>query len=52
MIPKVPSEPENNSRRSGPAAEAGARPMSSVPTGVMTRMPRSMSENRPYPAES
>ncbi len=51
MIPNTPSEPISSCRRSGPAADSGARPRSSTPAGVTARSPRTMSLNRPYPAE-
>ena len=49
--PNVPSDPRSHCRRSGPAAEAGARPASITPTGVTTVNPRTISSKRPYPAE-
>ena len=52
MIPNTPSEPISSCRRSGPAADSGARPRSSTPAGVTARSPRTMSLKRPYPAES
>ena len=52
MMPNTPSEPINSWRRSGPAADSGARPRSSTPAGVTARRPRTMSLKRPYPAES
>ena len=47
MIPNTPSEPISSWRRSGPAADSGARPRSSTPAGVTARSPRTMSLNRP-----
>ncbi|GAA0255831.1 hypothetical protein GCM10009527_059790 [Actinomadura nitritigenes] len=52
MTPNAPSEPRTSWRRSGPAADFGARPSSRVPSGVATVRPVTMSSNRPYPAEA
>ena len=49
--PNAPSEPSSHCRRSGPAADAGARLASIAPTGVTTVSPRTISSKRPYPAE-
>ena len=50
--PKAPSDPISHCRRSGPAADAGARPASITPIGVTTVSPRTISSKRPYPAEA
>lgn len=52
MTPKAPSEPRISWRRSGPAAERGARPVSMVPSGVARVRPSTISSKRPYPADA
>ena len=47
MTPKAPSEPSTSSRRSGPAALAGALPRVSVPIGVATVSPTTSASKRP-----
>jgi hypothetical protein len=43
----APSEPSSSWRRSGPAADAGARPSTSSPSGVAARSPSTSWSNRP-----
>jgi hypothetical protein len=47
ITPNAPSEPSTSARRSGPAADAGARPTESVPTGVAMRRATTSSSKRP-----
>ena len=47
ITPNAPSEPSTSSRRSGPAALAGALPSSSVPSGVATVRPTTSASKRP-----
>ncbi len=51
MMPRTPSLPRNSARRSGPAAEDGARPRRSVPRGVATTIASTVASLRPYPVE-
>ena len=55
ITPRVPSEPRISWRRSGPAADLGARPSFSVPAGVATRSPargHRSGHSRPRPGRS
>jgi hypothetical protein len=52
ITPKAPSEPSSSCRRSGPAADLGARPISRSPVGVATRRPSTISSKRPFPADA
>jgi hypothetical protein len=47
ITPKAPSEPSSSWRRSGPAADAGARPTASSPCGVAARRASTSWSNRP-----
>ena len=47
MTPRTPSLPRNRARRSGPAAEEGARPSRSVPRGVATTIASTVASLRP-----
>ncbi len=52
MTPSTPSLPRNRARRSGPAAEEGARPSRRVPRGVATTRASTVASLRPYPVEA
>src|SRR5680860_1093616 len=52
ITPKAPSEPMTTSRRSGPAAFAGALPSSRVPMGVDTLTTTKRETKRQYTAEA